>query len=191
MTTVRIEGASELDRVLRLLPEEISRRVVSAALRAGTPPVVAEMKARLSYSLEAEESARARVYRHRKKGAFTGDVTVRFPGYAKSQIRARPASKSEMSEAREILQSQNVSAAFLVGASRKAFYLRFLEWGWMHTTSKASGRKRTKHIPAHPRLRPACDATKRTALNLIGRALGKGIERAAEKLARPFFQSPF
>jgi len=70
------------------------------------------------------------------------------------------------------------SVAFAVGLSRKSwgFYGRFLEFG-------------TSKMKPSPWLRPAFDAKGREALDAIGKALGRGIERAAKRLAGPLRRS--
>ena len=57
-----------------------------------------------------------------------------------------------------------------------AFWGQFLEFG-------------TVNMPARPWLRPAFDATKGKAVDVIGKRLGKNVEKAAEKLAGSFATS--
>jgi HK97 gp10 family phage protein len=184
---VTIDGARELDRVLQMLPEEIARKVVNNSLRAGARVVAEEMKARCPIGAEAH------VYRHKKKRMFTGKVTVRPAGFGKKQIRARLAQPSEYGAIGSIVGDSNISAAAVAGVGSKAFYLKFLEWGWILTSHGGgrSSRKRIKHISPRPFLRPAWETTKMAALEKIGRNLGSGIEKAAERLAGSYANSGF
>lgn len=184
MADVFLEGASELDAVLKMLPEEIARKVVNEALLQGAKVTAAEMKARCPVGAEAH------VYNFRSK-LLGGLVRKRKAGYGRSQIRGRLAQKKEMGKIAEIVGDPRVSAAALAGVGSRAFYLKFIEFGWMLTSHGKRGRRGVKHIPAKPFLRPAWQTSKDKALYVIGQTLGKGIETAALKLAGPYSQSGF
>ena len=64
----------------------------------------------------------------------------------------------------------------LKGAGRKGFHAHLLEFG-------------TVKMAARPFIRPAFDQTKGEALKVIGMELGKGVEKAARKLAGSFAKS--
>ena len=63
-----------------------------------------------------------------------------------------------------------------IGPSKKAFQGMLQEFG-------------TEHHPAQPWLRPAFDEKVAEALDRIGEFLGRGIERAAKRLAGPIAKS--
>lgn len=98
----------------------------------------------------------------RQRGTIKGlsETKGRLPGYLRASIRR--AVKKE--------PDANGSMTVGVGASRAAFYWMFQEFG-------------TRHQPARPFLRPAFDAQAPTALGIVGRKLGEGIEREAAILS--------
>jgi len=69
--------------------------------------------------------------------------------------------------------SHSAAVAVSVG---KAFWGLFVEFG-------------TRFMRARPFMRPAFESTKYQALDVIGKALGEGIEKAAVKLAGPLAKS--
>lgn len=73
-------------------------------------------------------------------------------------------------------KTAGASAAVKIGPTRKRFYGLFAEFG-------------TSTQPAKPWLRPAFETTKGEALNRIGKALGRNIEKAAIRLAGSFAKS--
>lgn len=81
----------------------------------------------------------------------------RLPGYLKASIR------------RGVVKFGDASVTVAVGTGR-AFYGLFTEFG-------------TRHQAARPWFRPAWEASREAALAKIGLALGKRVERAAERLA--------
>jgi len=179
---VSIEGASELDKLLQMLPDEIAKKVVSNSLRAGARVVSSAMKSRCPIGAESH------IYKYRKKVKPTGKEFNREPGFGKRQIRARLARNSELGEIAAIVGDSGISAAALAGVGPKAFYLRFLEYGWVLTSH--AGRK-IRHVAARPFLRPSWESTQMAALNMIGSKLGAGIEDAAARLAGPYAKSGF
>lgn len=77
----------------------------------------------------------------------------------------------------EIKESDHsVTIGIGIKKGSRAFYGRFLEFG-------------TSKLAARPWLRPAFDTKAPEALAKMGKALGKGIERAAKKLAGPYLKS--
>lgn len=181
MAVVKIQGADELDRVLRLLPEEIARRVAERAVLAGARVVRDEMKLRAPVGDKAHESVG-------RKGKLRGVFTVRMPGYLKKNVRARLARPREYGAIARLLGHNRFVVAALAGVSAKAFYARFIEWGWMLTSRKG---RRIRFIGPQPFLRPAWEASKHRALETIARTLAAGIEDAARRLAGPYARSGF
>lgn len=83
----------------------------------------------------------------------------RLPGFLRASI------------ARRRIRRGSAALTIGVGPLRSAFYAMFQEFG-------------TRHQPARPFMRPAFDAKAGEALQKIGEALGRGIDRAAARLAK-------
>lgn len=204
---VYLEGASELDKVLQMLPEEIARKDVNAALYAGAAIVAAAMKSSCPVGAESHiyratsakgwqsvfSKKKSRMVHRSARSGKTGVEIERQPGYGKKQIRPRLARPSEFKKIAEIVGDSNISAAAVAGVGSKAFYLKFIEWGWILTShgKSRSGRRRIKHIPPRPFLRPAWEMSKMSALNIIGQTLGRAIEKSAERLSGAYRSSGF
>lgn len=107
-----------------------------------------------------ESKGRVRLRRTKK-----GKVTVSNYGKLKLNLKiiTLPAAKLEHS----------AGVAVSVG---KAFWGMFVEFG-------------TRHMGKKPFMRPAFEAKKMEALNILGKRLGERIEKAAEKLAGPYRKS--
>lgn len=144
----RIEGAAELEKVLKMLPKQITEKVLVSSVRAGANIVKKEMEARAPIGTEIKK----------RKGRTLP------PGTLKKGIKTRRDKKS------------GASVTIKVGVFKKGFYGQFLEFG-------------TKEISAKPFLRPAWEQTKMEALEKIGQALGKNIQKAAKKLAGSYAKS--
>jgi len=89
----------------------------------------------------------------------------RLPGWLRASIAAR----------RDRAET-GASVVVKVGVLGRAFYGMFGEFG-------------TSRQAARPWFRPAWDSTRGAVLTAIGRTLGRGIERAAVRLAGPFAKS--
>lgn len=97
-----------------------------------------------------------------------GGSKLRLPGLLKKSIR--------VVRNRDAEKRRGTSFVVSVGPSREAFYGMFREFG-------------TVHIPKRPWLRPAFDAKAQESTRVIGKTLGKDIEKAAVKLAGPLAKS--
>lgn len=144
--TVRIDGASELEALLKELPQRIAKNAVNHSLMAGAAVVVKELQATAPVGPDAGGKLR-----HGKGGG------------AKNYGKLRDNIK------RATLKAGTASMTVGVGIG-KAFWGMFQEFG-------------TSRMPAHPWFRRAWEASKRAALDAIGRDLGKSIEREALKLS--------
>lgn len=181
MNSVHIKGADELDRALALLPEEIGRKVLNNAVLAGARVVAREMKIRAPVGDKAHENVS-------RKGKL---LAVRMPGFLKKNVRARMARPSEYGAIARLVGHNRFVTAAVAGVSPRAFYARFVEWGWVLTRKTKGGLKRIKFIAPQPFLRPAWDATKFRALEVIGATLARGIDDAARRLAGRYGASGF
>jgi hypothetical protein len=173
MNSVHLKGADELDRVLAMLPEEIGRKVLDRAVLEGARVVAREMKMRAPVGEKAHESVS-------KKGRLKAVLTVRKPGFLKRNVRARMARPREYGAIARLIGHNRFVTAAIAGVSSRAFYARFVEWGWVLTSRKG---RRIRFIGPKPFLRPAWDATRFRALETVGRTLAAGIEQAAARLA--------
>lgn len=72
--------------------------------------------------------------------------------------------------------SKTEHTASVAVSVRKAFWGMFVEFG-------------TRLMAARPFMRPAFEARKYEALDILGKELGAGIERAAKRLAGPYLKS--
>lgn len=164
-----IDGAAELDQVLRLLPEEIARKVLDKAVLEGARVVAREMKIRAPMGK-------------------VDDANDRPPGFLRRNVRARLARPREYGSIAVLVGHANFVTAAIAGVSAKAFYARFVEWGFTLTSHKGLP---VRFIGPRPFLRPAWDSTRAAALKTVIGALAKGIEDAAVRLAGPYRSSGF
>lgn len=142
---INIEGAAELERVLKRLPDKIGRQVLEGSLRSGARIIAKEARKRVPVrTRELQKSitvgaARGRGRRGKLGRVKPGEVVVGF----KRPVSARA---------------------------------HLTEFG-------------TRHSRAQPFLRPALISKGSAAIDAIGKALGKRIEKAAVKLAGPLAKS--
>jgi hypothetical protein len=165
MNNANLQGFDELDSLLRMMPEEIGRRVLNKAVLDGARVVAKEMRIRAPVGDDADE----------------GGSKGRKPGFLRRNIRARMARPSEYGDNRFV-------TAALAGVSSKAWYAKLIEYGWVFTSSKGKG---VRFIGPRPFLRPAWDSTKAAALATVSRSLAIGIEQAAIRLAGRYRTSGF
>ncbi len=104
----RIEGAAELDRVLKLLPKAIGERVLANAVRAGAKIIRDEARAKAPVRVSG---GLIRLGKKSSKG--------RIPGFLRANIITAKARRGTSSD----------SVTIHVGPSRKAFYGLFQEFG--------------------------------------------------------------
>ena len=148
----QIIGAAELARALRLLPKEMQAKVVPVAARAGANLLRREIRKRIP--VRAEPGAK-----HISRGGSGG---TREPGFAKRSIRVQ-----------RIKQAPRNVIRFAIGPSRKAFYLKFLEFG-------------TSRQRARPMIRPAIAAAGLEVNNEAAKGLARGITNQAKRLNQRF-----
>lgn len=147
MISIKIEGAAEIQKVLDSLAPRVRGKVMVAALRSGGNVIRTSAKQRIP--IRSEPGAKAF-----RKGGSKG----RLPGFGRASVIVRKVRGGDIVE---------------VGASKRAFYLRFLEFG-------------TRFISARPWLRPAFDETGAAVLERIGASLRTNIDRIATGAARQF-----
>lgn len=106
-TEFRIEGARELERVLRQLPKKIGRRVLASAVRSAAEIVRREAAARAPVRAEAG-----------LKRISKGKAATRAPGFLKANIIKKT-----------LRGSSEAHAAVMVGPRREAYYGWIVEFG--------------------------------------------------------------
>lgn len=147
MSKVKIDGAAELEKTLRLLPKEIAKKVVYGALLKGAQPILDEARRRAPVG---------NVVRKDWKGRLHLPATLKW---SIRKFRAKTA------------PGEPPAVAIGIPKKSRAFYAHMVEFG-------------TRKMRPRPFLRPAFDAKGMEALSIIGREIGKGIERAVKRLAR-------
>lgn len=161
---VHILGAKELEEALKQLPEEIAKKVAINAVTAGAKIVLEA--ARRNAPVGHESKGRVRM-RTTKKGK------VVISNYGKLKLNLR-ISRGNTSRGFNVAPSPH-SITITVNTGH-AFWGMFSEFG----TSKERAR---------PWFRPAFEESWQKALDVMGKTLGDGIERAAKKLAGPLRKS--
>lgn len=155
---VRIEGARELEGVLKKLGPRVAKKVVLGALRSGGNIIRREAKRLVPVeSGELRDSIIVASERQRKR--TTGNVVI---GPRKG------VNYGHLVEFGTAPHTITVKDAKSLGES-----------GQFGTVVHHPG------AVAHPFLRPAFDAKGDEALNKVGEMLGRGVEREALKLAGP------
>lgn len=160
MELTHIRGASEMEALLRQLPDALAKQALTAALREAAKPILDE--ARILAPVGTESKGRVRL-RTTKRGK------VSISNYGKLKPSLRIAALPERS---------TPHSATVVVTTGKAFWGIFLEFG----LGNLKGRKMEF-------MRPAFESKKHEALQRLGKALGTQIEKAAKKLAGPYAKS--
>jgi len=155
MVRTRIEGAAELDRVLKALPAKMGLRALDSAVRKGANLV----KNETMVSAPSSQYAVGRVRSRRVKKSVTGRSVKALYGKLKYNIKVVADRKTEYSVTMRV-------------TTGRAFWALFQEFG-------------RKGQSARPFFRPAFERVKFKALEIIGLELGKNLEREARKLAGP------
>jgi len=168
-----IKGASQMARVLRAMPKEIADKVALNALRAGAREIQRDAIQRLGEAGDGKSVlVRKATKRDAGAAALGGKAKVVNVGINKDQwwLRFR-----EFGTAPHPIKLRRRGAASLLADSEtgQAF----------GTVVQHPGQS------ADPFFTPAFDANIGPALQAIGKSLGRGIERAAKRLAGPLAKS--
>ena len=157
-----IEGASEIDAILKELPFVMRKKVVASAVRSGAGII------RKEAATLAPRSSRRRAGRH-----LADEIIVR--------------KKRRTNDIYEVGPSNAVPHAHLVefGTGPR----RFKEPRKVNIGGEWVIVEHTGQMPASPFLRPAVDNKGQAAIDKIGERLFVGIEREAGKLAGRYFDS--
>lgn len=160
MAGVTVTGFEKLDKELQRLPLKIQQKVLKTAVRDAAKLVA--------------KRAKARVYSggiNRQSGDLKRAITGKL--LPQKEVRGnilRAIRKVDSSFTRSKLKDFLVGVVFL---KPKGFYGLFLEEG--HKLFHPKTGMFIKKIPARPFLRPAFDASKNEAFNLIESAMKTGI----------------
>jgi len=156
MKLFTLNGASELDSLLKELPRQISKKVVLAAARSGGSVIRKEMKARAPYNPKRKRGKHLRDCLKIQKKHRTNDLVLVGP-------------------------TSEAPHAWLVthGSGPRKFTKP-------HTVKLGNQVVKVTHagtMPANPYLQDAAEASAQGAFDKIGQRLGDLIEKAAIKLA--------
>lgn len=155
-----IDGAREVNRVLKELPGKMGERALGGALGAAAKPLVEEMK----QAAPVRQDEGSKFVRRQTRGRFAGANIRRRPGFLRNSIRARR---------RRI---KGALAALVEVGPFGVWYAHLVEWG-------------TRHSRARPFARPALDRTGGEIIKKMGLELGKRVEREAQRLAGKYSKS--
>lgn len=149
---VRIEGLAELDEALAQFSERIAKKAINGALSYAINPMVKEIKERATV---AEESHKM-LYGH-------GRYVVVQPGLIRESVKKRRLKQGEL---RKLGASAGVAIHIGKGKTQKLYpnYWTFVEYG-------------TSKMVAIPFIRPAFDATVRTAFERFSDKLSQNIAK--------------
>jgi HK97 gp10 family phage protein len=154
--TVKIEGAKELRRMLKLLPTRVQTKVMRSATLKGANVVRKDARRRAPVRQISKKNPRAA----KKTGIGAGVVFIRWPGNLRKSIVSRRNRKVP-----------RWAISYHVGFTGKAYYGLFIEKG-------------TSHQPAQPFLRPAYEANKASAVQRIGESIREGLFKEIKKLRK-------
>jgi HK97 gp10 family phage protein len=159
MITVQITGLKELQNALNQLPKEIQGRPLRSAVSAAAKVIVDDVKARVPVGETG--NLKTAVYRYRsRRNSATGKETF-FVGIRQGKAQFKDTAYNR--------RRGRVGKSYKTAG--EAYYWRFLEFG-------------TAKMQAKPFLRPAFEANKSRAVEVIKDRLGKSIQTQAKKLAK-------
>jgi HK97 gp10 family phage protein len=159
MISVQITGLKELQKALNELPKEIQGRPLRSAVSAAAKVIVDDVKARVPVGETG--NLKTAVYRYRsRRNSATGRETF-FVGIRQGKAQYKDTAYNR----RKGRVGKNYKTA------GEAYYWRFLEFG-------------TAKMQAKPFLRPAFEANKSRAVDVMKERLGKAIQTQAKKLAK-------
>lgn len=156
---IKVEGLKELQKALNQLPKEIQGRPLRAAVSAGAKLIVDDVKTRVPVGETG--NLKTAVYRYRsRRNSSTGRETF-FVGIRQGKAQFKDTAYNR--------RKGRVGKTYKTAG--EAYYWRFLEFG-------------TAKMQAKPFLRPAFEANKSRAVEVIKDRLGKSIQTQAKKLAK-------
>lgn len=159
MILVKIDGLKELQNALEQLPKEIQGRPLRSAVSAAAKVVVDDVKTRVPVGETG--NLKTAVYRYRsRRNSATGRETF-FVGIRQGKAQYKDTAYNR--------RKGRVGKSYKTAG--EAYYWRFLEFG-------------TAKMQARPFLRPAFEAQKSRAVEVMKERLGKAIQTQAKKLAK-------
>lgn len=159
MISVKIDGLKELQKALEQLPKEIQGRPLRSAVSAAAKVVVDDVKSRVPVGETG--NLKTAVYRYRsRRNSATGRETF-FVGIRQGKAQYKDTAYNR--------RKGRVGKSYKTAG--EAYYWRFLEFG-------------TAKMQARPFLRPAFEAQKSRAVEVMKERLGKAIQTQAKKLAK-------
>ena len=165
---VAVSGLKELDRALGYLPKATARNVLIRTLNKAAQPIVDEAKRLVVEDTGTLKQSITASTRIKNKVGNAEYSAARRAGLGKD------AARSALLAARRANKGQGSFAETYVGPSRGKGVIRYahmIEFGTIHKTPS-------------PYMRPAWDATKDRALDIIRAELGNEIIKAARRVGR-------
>lgn len=156
-TVLKIEGAKQLDDVLKQLPQNVARRALVPSLRSAAAVLRREIVARAPDGPDAP---------HPRYGELRKNITV--------TIDRRPGGFAA------IIHTGRAFWARWLEYGRAAMTVRSKK---VLSDGKVIYGRQVKAAPAQPFFRPAFDAKAQEALARLGERLGENIEKEAARLA--------
>jgi len=163
-TTVRVEGLRELDAALAELPKAVARNTLRRVLKKAGQPIAEKAR-----QLAPVDTGRLRdsINVSPKLGTKAGQKEY---AAAMKQGLGQEAAVAAMRDARRAAKGEGSFAEMYVGPGRQP-HAHLQEFGSVNNRP-------------HPFMRPAWDANKDEALEIIKRDLGGEIAKAAKRVAR-------
>lgn len=175
---MNIEGAEELNAILRQLPEHVARRASIGALRAGAKVIQEDAKRRAPVGPEAFTKTKDYATEARRKSKY---------GSLRDAIRIK-ADKYRGGTTRSVV--------VVVSNKGAGINPHWIEYGTTSTRMAKNGglmtfvidgrliRKRVvAGVRAQPFMRPAADTRAREAIQIIGEYLGREVEKECKRIA--------
>jgi len=152
--TYKLQGASELDSVLRELPLRVTKKVVAAATRSGGVVVKKAIRARAPYNAKRKTGTHLRDTIKVQKMHRTNDIMLVGPTAPHAQLVTHGSGPRKFKKPHTVKLGGNVVKVTHSGT-----------------------------MPANPYIQEAARDSHKSALDKIGGRLGDLIEKAAVKLA--------
>jgi HK97 gp10 family phage protein len=153
--SIKVDGLAELDAKLKLLPEEIAKKLFRKALRESGRVIQKEVQSRAPVKVE-------------DSGAKSNSLP---PGALKADIKTRVSVSPEKG-----------GGSVSIGPGKKTAHVaRWVENGHNIVGHKPNKKKSGKKTKARPFMRPALDASAQKAVETFAKVLGDAISELEQK----------
>jgi HK97 gp10 family phage protein len=171
LVSMKVEGLKELEAAIKELPKATGRNVIRRALTEAAQPIV--NAARANAPAQPGSGVLKRSILVTKVRFTKGDVGKQAFAEALKQGKTRQEAREALIEANTEQGGDEVTSGIaIIGVDYKtAFYAHFVEFGTSHSSPK-------------PFMRPAWDAGKMKALEIIQESLKVEIDKAVARIAK-------